>query len=64
MRAVAASLVQGPGSKPPAYADYSHWATRDECMGMGLVLCDIAHARQLSTGDHLHLLRKGRTVGV
>jgi IS66 C-terminal element len=49
---VAASLIQGPGSKSPAYADYSHWATRHECTVTGLVLCNIAHAHHL-TGDRV-----------
>jgi hypothetical protein len=44
-----ASLVQGPGSKSPAYAEYSHRATLHECTGAGLVLCTIAHAHHLST---------------
>jgi hypothetical protein len=42
----------GPGSKSPAYADYSHWVTLNERTGKKLVLCNIAHAyRFLSFRD-------------
>jgi hypothetical protein len=36
----------GPGSKSPAYADYSHWVTLNERTGKKLVLCNIAHAHR------------------
>jgi hypothetical protein len=42
-RVCGVSLVQGPGSKSHAYADYSHWATPDERTSKGFVLCNIAH---------------------
>ena len=41
--------IQSPGSKSPAYAEYSHWATLNRRTGVGLILCNIAHAHHLST---------------
>jgi hypothetical protein len=59
-----ASLLTASPTVPacrPAYAAATcHWATRDRHTGARLLLCNIAHAHQLSTG--LFCLWAGSTV--